>query len=240
LVHEVGHQGAALLGLVPSLQLALRAMEVGSDGARWSLFGRWISEVVADLWSVARVGITATVGLMSVLSVPRRYVFRIAADDPHPTPWLRVLISAELGNRLYPHPQWQTLAATWRALYPIHDLPRAIAWRLNTLDALVPEFCSLVVGHRPASLRGASIGEALSDGDRTPAALAAAYRQSGGFAERLARLAPARAVAALGQASASGLVDAKREAQALDTMLTIWALENTRQGLEPPGRALAA
>ena len=58
LVHEVGHQGAALLELVPSLQLVLRAKQGDApEPLVWRLWDRWISEIVSDFWSVARVGI---------------------------------------------------------------------------------------------------------------------------------------------------------------------------------------
>ena len=45
-------------------------------------------------------------GLMGVVSLPRAFVFRIDLADPHPTPWLRVKLSAAMGQALYPHPQW--------------------------------------------------------------------------------------------------------------------------------------
>src|SRR5581483_9018527 len=109
LVHEVGHQGAALLDLVASLRddlshpphpidggsvdAALGAPPVTAAWA-WSVWRKWISEIVADFWSVARVGFTATSGLIGVVSLPAAFVFRIDPDDPHPSPYLRVKLSA--------------------------------------------------------------------------------------------------------------------------------------------------
>ncbi|MBV9048401.1 MAG: hypothetical protein JOY58_09040, partial [Solirubrobacterales bacterium] len=51
LVHEVGHQAAALLGLVASLREALRARAAREPRrARvWRIWERWISEIIADL-----------------------------------------------------------------------------------------------------------------------------------------------------------------------------------------------
>ena len=120
LVHEVGHQAAALLDLVNSLRFSLRASQRGAGLARlaWQLWERWISEIVADFWSVARVGIAATLGLMAVVSLPRAFVFRLNAKDPHPLPWIRVKLSAAMGEALYPHPQWQQLSETWEGFYP--------------------------------------------------------------------------------------------------------------------------
>ena len=63
LIHEVGHQGAALLGLVPSLQPVLQAKQRETDESLvWQLWERWISEIVSDFWSVARVGVASTLG----------------------------------------------------------------------------------------------------------------------------------------------------------------------------------
>src|SRR4051794_1457443 len=63
LVHEVGHQGAALLLLVESLRAQLRSIRQRTRrGAAWHLWDRWISEIVADFWSVGRIGIGSTLG----------------------------------------------------------------------------------------------------------------------------------------------------------------------------------
>jgi hypothetical protein len=89
LVHEVGHQGAALLDLVNALREPLARMQAGAgdDAAAWQLWDRWISEIVADLWSIARIGVGSTMGLMTIVSLPRPFVFHITAGGPHPIPW---------------------------------------------------------------------------------------------------------------------------------------------------------
>src|SRR5262245_20974893 len=120
LVHEVGHQAAALLDLVRSIRPALRGLQRngGVDGAAWQYWDRCISEILADFWSVARVGITSTLGLMSVVTLPQYFVFRLNLDDPHPVPWIRVRLSCALGRALFPHPQWDRLENIWLSCYP--------------------------------------------------------------------------------------------------------------------------
>src|SRR5215510_10385216 len=88
LVHEVGHQAAALLDLMTSIRPVLQGMQRkgGPEEIAWRLYERWISEILADFWSVARVGIASTTGLMAVVSLPRVFVFRVDLDDPHPIP----------------------------------------------------------------------------------------------------------------------------------------------------------
>ena len=64
LVHEVGHQAAALLGLVESLQTEIetrRRRDRGS-GIPWETWGRTVSECIADFWSVGKLGISSHSG----------------------------------------------------------------------------------------------------------------------------------------------------------------------------------
>ena len=88
-----------------SLRPVLRGMQrerQADDRSAWQLWERWISEIVADFWAVARVGIASTLGLIAVVSLPRAFVFRIDLDDPHPVPWIRVMLSCAIGEALLP------------------------------------------------------------------------------------------------------------------------------------------
>jgi hypothetical protein len=104
--HKVGHQAAALPRLVESLKTQLRSIRQRTGLRRaWDLWDRWISEIVADFWALSRIGIGSTLGLIGLVSLPRGFVFRPSHDDPHPMPWVRVLLSCAIGDRLYPDPQ---------------------------------------------------------------------------------------------------------------------------------------
>jgi hypothetical protein len=174
LVHEVGHQAAALLGLVESLRPVLQGLQRGANPGRvaWQMWERWISEIVSDFWSVARIGIGSTHGLMGVVSLPRVFVFRLNVDDPHPIPWIRVKLSAAIGDALYPHPQWQRVSAIWGTLYPPVGLAPQAQGLLEQLLATMPSFVALLVNHRPKSLRGRSLKEVMGVDERQPARIA--------------------------------------------------------------------
>lgn len=220
LLHEVGHQGAALLDLVNAVRPRLRRRE---PAAIWRLWDRWISEILADVWAVGRIGIGAPLGLMAVVSLPRAFVFALRTDDPHPPPWIRVKVSCAVGETFYPHPQWRGLASLWDALYPIAGVdPRARA-TFEALEATLPELAALIAGHRPAALLGATLAEALATADRHPLALAALIRRHRGPSE-LATLPPTLALAAIAQARAASVMSPEREAHLLGALLTRWAL----------------
>ena len=229
LIHEVGHQGAALLGLVDSLRPMLRGLQhSGAESAMaWQLWERWISEIVADFWSVARVGVAATLGLMGVMSLPRAFVFRISQDDPHPIPWIRVKLSCALGNALYPHPQWKSLDATWEAYYPLVGLEAEKQRLLRKVESSMPALVALLVNHRPRSLRGKSLVEVLAVAERHPVQLQDYFDQWRRSQARMWRTSPALALAVVGQARADGRLGPEEESRLVGRLLTHWALRST-------------
>jgi hypothetical protein len=229
LVHEVGHQAAALLDLVDSLRPVLRGLQQGAgDGAvAWRLFERWISEIVADFWSVARIGVAAPTGLMAVVSLPRAFVFRINVDDPHPVPWLRVKLSCAMGEALYPHPQWKRLAAMWEAFYPTQGLDAESLQLLQRLQDIVPAFVSVLVEHRPATLRGRTLAQVLGTHQRRPARLALLYRLWCRLPALMYAAPPSLVFAVIGQARCDALLSPEDESLLLGKLLTHWALTST-------------
>ena len=232
LVHETGHQAAALLGLIESLRPEIqraRQGTVGPERVAWRLFERWISEVVADVYSIARVGVASTMGLIGLVSLPRAFVFRITPDDPHPFAWIRVHLSCAFGDALYPHPQWRQLARVWTSLYPIGHLPADRVRVIRALLTTTPAFVSLVLGHRSAALRGRSLGEILRSEDRSPDRLLRCYSTWTKDPAAIRRTRPALAFAVIGQARARGLLTPEAEDRLLGRLISYWALESTLQ-----------
>jgi hypothetical protein len=228
LIHEVGHQGAALLELVPSLRLVLQARQRASDAPLvWQLWERWISEIVADFWSIARVGIASTMGLIGVVSLPRPFVFRLNIDDPHPIPWIRVKLSCAIGNALYPHPQWQRLANVWESYYPVSGLDDKRRQLLKSLETSMPEFIRVLNNHRPEALRGRSLIEAMAPAERTPTRLTALFGTWHREPMQMYRSPPSLVFAVLGQARADGKLSPEDESDLLTKLLTYWAMRST-------------
>jgi hypothetical protein len=227
LVHEVGHQGAALLGLVESLRARLRLMRPSGRLQRaWVLWDRWISEIVADYWSISKIGIGSTLGLIGLVSLPRGFVFRPPDEDPHPVPWLRVLLSCAIGDRLYPDRQWDQVAATWRAMYPVRGVRPELAKVLAQLQATMPDLITVLVDHRPAPLRGRSLGEVLCSPYLQREALLRRFSEWEVDPGRMALEPPTLAFAVLGQARASGRLTPERESRILRRLIITWAVSS--------------
>lgn len=228
LIHEVGHQGAALLDLVASLRPVLQAKQRQSqDALVWQLWERWISEIIADFWSIARVGVVSTLGLIGVVSLPKPFVFRINLDDPHPIPWIRVKLSCVIGDTLFPHPQWRRLAELWEAYYPLEGLDAERIELIKRLQAGMREFSQLVADHRPKALNGRSLREALQVEARRPERLEQLFQSWQQQPAQMYRTPPSLVFAALGQAKADGKLNPEDESDLLAKLLSYWAMRST-------------
>jgi hypothetical protein len=229
LVHEVGHQGAALLDLVGPMRLAFQR-EAKRDPAHrdtWHTYERWTSEMVADLWSVAMIGIGSTLGLMGVLALPRAFVFRAVTEDPHPVPWIRAQLSCAIGEALYPDRQWKRLRAQWASFYPLESLRPRDQEILMRLAARVPDVVRVMLEHRPALLRGARLVDAMPIAERTPARLRALRTEWGNEFRAWRSAPPTLAFAVLGQARADRVTTPDLEGRLLGNLLSYWALRTT-------------
>ncbi len=229
LIHEVGHQAASLLDVIDSLRPVLRARheEDRTEQLAWRYWERWISEIFADFWSVARIGVASTLGLIGVMSLPRIFVFRLNPEDPHPVPWIRVKLSCAMGRALYPHPQWDVVEQLWESFYPPVGLAPDYRALIAAFESTMPEFVELLLTHRPASLRGRSLAEVMDTAAREPARLIEYYRAVGASPARLHQLAPSLAFAVIGQARADGLIGPEDESRTLVDLLYHWALRST-------------
>jgi hypothetical protein len=231
LFHEVGHQAAALLGLVESLrpELAAKAESISAEAPAWRLWERWISEIVADLWSVARAGVASTVGLMAVVSLPRPFVFRVQNDDPHPAPWIRVRLSAALGKAMYPQPLWEEFANAWESYYPLEGLEPGLQRTLRLLDGTIPALVSLLIHHRPPALKGHSLLEALDLDELQPSRLRAVLQRWRSAPAEMYEARPTLAFAAIGQGRVDARISPEEESLVLGKLLTHWAVTSTLQ-----------
>ncbi|HLK70271.1 MAG TPA: hypothetical protein VKU19_42870 [Bryobacteraceae bacterium] len=231
LVHEVGHQAAALLSLVESLRPVLRrkAQERPSERLAWELWERWIGEIVADLWAAGRVGIASTLGLMSVVSLPRVFVFRVNTGDPHPTPWIRVKLSAAMGNAFYPQPGWGQLVELWESYYPRSGAAPQQREVMQLLERTIPELVTLLVDHRPPALRGHSVRQALDTVELQPSRLQELLRRWRHAPQEMYQTRPIVTFAAIGQGRIDGSITPEEESAVLGKLLSHWALWSTLQ-----------
>jgi hypothetical protein len=231
LVHEVGHQMAASLDLINPLRLVLQEQQRNEPPTRkvaWICWERWISEIVADLWSVAKLGTTATFGLIGVVGLPKAFVFHIDLDDPHPFPWIRVMVSIAIGKALHPCPQWSRIAQMWEAMYPVERLPAESIALINLLRATLTDLARLLLSHQPIALGGRSLLQVLRADRRSSEHIDRVWRNVRDRRLQLYALPPTLSLAAIGQARSSGQISPNQESQLISRLLLEWAVRSSQ------------
>lgn len=232
LVHEVGHQGAALLDLVATLRHELNdriAQAPAESQPAWRMWERWISEIIADTWALGLLGISASMGVMSVLCLPRAFIFRFNMDDPHPFPWIRLKLSIAMGNHLFPDPQWEALDHVWESYYPLDQLPSQKQAVIRLLVHTMDDFIKLLVNHRTKALGGRTLRSIFPIQHRQPQQLRNLFQGWGTSLHLMRSQPPTLVLAVLGQAKHDGLINAQREGAMMEKLLRHWALAQTNR-----------
>ena len=224
LIHEVGHQVAAMLDLVPSLKakLSRRARE-GQGREAWNYFALCISEIICDTWAVGLLGISATLGLMGVVALPSYFQFRMDRIDPHPAPYLRVQLSCAFGKKIYPHLQWDKLWNLWTKFYPRQQVNPGIIKKLDDMGQEIDEFVQMVLRHRTTEMKGKTLLELFPVQERMPARLQEIAEAARVNRTEFNNLSPTLLFAVLGQAKFDLKIDAITESKVLSQQLRRWA-----------------
>ncbi|TVM03043.1 MAG: hypothetical protein CV087_07180 [Candidatus Brocadia sp. WS118] len=125
IIHEAGHQVMVRLGLVSVLPKILRyaLARAGALETTQDLFALWTSEIGPDFWTFCNTGIAQTGSIKEILALPPNHVFRISWTDPHPAPYLRVLLSFEWCRQLWGRGEWDKWEEEWLMLYPLGNVP---------------------------------------------------------------------------------------------------------------------
>jgi hypothetical protein len=142
-MHEVSHNLQSDLGLnkdVPR-QVGLRLLEADMGRFVSSVWVRWNREMFADMSALLLGGPEVVGSLMDVIGRAPAAVFGFNPRGPHPTPYLRLLISAELLRRLGFEKEAEQYSRAWTRIYPN---PRAGSIPKKVL-ATFPKACALAV-----------------------------------------------------------------------------------------------
>jgi hypothetical protein len=145
LIHESGHQVAHILDWNRELATLLErdlARKSPDAGAAW---GSWASEVAADMHAFVHTGYGSVASLHDVVSGGPT-VFRAIPGDPHPIPYIRVLLMVQTCVRFYGAGPWDALAQAWVQTQPLGqataDARKVIEESLPLLPRIV-ELCLL-------------------------------------------------------------------------------------------------
>ena len=142
-MHEVSHNLQSDLGLnkdVPR-QVGMRLLEADLGRFVSSVWVRWNREMFADMSALLLGGPEVVGSLMDVIGRAPAAVFGFNPRGPHPTPYLRLLISAEMLRRMGFEKEAEQYSRAWTRIYPnprSGSIPRKVL-------ATFPKACALAV-----------------------------------------------------------------------------------------------
>jgi len=142
-MHEVSHNLQTDLGLsrdVPR-KIAYRLLQADLGRSVAAVWARWNREMFADMSALLLGGPEVVASLMDVIGRAPAAVVAFNARGPHPTPYLRLLISTELLRRMGFTEEAERYARVWKHIYPN---PRAGSIPHAVLDTF-PKACALAV-----------------------------------------------------------------------------------------------
>lgn len=103
-------------------------------------------------------------------------------------------------------PEWDRLESIWLSYYPPQGLEGEKRKFLELLVKTMPGLATLIAHHRPRSLRGASLQEALQTDKRQPARLSQLFRSWRASRSEMYKASPTIVFAVIGQARAEGSI----------------------------------
>jgi len=225
--HEAGHQALVRLGLVMTLPVVLRAAlaRARASDAIADLFALWSSEIGPDLWTFSASGLAAAAGIREVLALPPNHVFRISWTDPHPPPYLRVLLSFECCRQEWGRGPWESWETEWKALYPLEGVSPETGTLLAEGVQCIPVIARALLTTRFRALNGRTIPELFDLRALAPWALEQRAATAREGALRLSGLSPGAQLAVFRVVKEHGWYPES----VLDRVMTQWLIQLGRR-----------
>ena len=220
ILHEAGHQALARLGLVHVIPGVIRAAlaRSGAGNSLRDLFALWSSEIGPDFWTFCAAGIAGPAGIREILALPPGHVFRVSWTDPHPPPYLRVLLSFEWCRFQWGRGPWDLWEEQWTALYPVESAAAGTRALLKEGLARLGVVARALLTTRFRALNGRTIPELFNLNAIAPATLARVAAGAASGRLDLTGLMPSAQLAVFRLIKERGLYSEER----LDRVMTEW------------------
>ncbi|MBL8233588.1 MAG: hypothetical protein JNL98_34145, partial [Bryobacterales bacterium] len=168
ILHEVSHNLQNELGLadVVPLTVGRELHRAGLPRLVASTWQRWNRETFADIAGLVLGGPGVAGSLMDVIGRAPKTVVTFVPDAPHPTPWLRMLITLELLKRMGFARQAEEYRRLWLTMYPdpgAGTIPPAL---LETAHVAIPMVVSIMAFRRWPSLGDKALAEVIRFGPK--------------------------------------------------------------------------
>lgn len=220
-LHEAGHQSLTRLQLVRALPAAFRtALErAGAPKPVCDLYALWAFEIGPDFWGFCLCGAAQAAAMRDLFAMPPTHALRLSVTDPHPPPYLRVLLTFDWCRRAFGRGRWDEWEREWEQLYPLTGGITSEARRLlQSARRFVPVVGDALFNHRFRELENRALVDLF---DLTAVSPAEVRRVAAGAASgvlNLRGLTPCAQLAVFGEIKQMRAMSEER----LDEVMTAW------------------
>jgi hypothetical protein len=159
--HEAGHQALKRTGLQTAIPKAFRAAlaRAGASETIQNMFSLWSSEIGPDFWAFCSTGLAQPAATREILALPPAHVFRVSGSDPHPPPYVRVLLCFEWTRHVWGRGDWDTWEQEWQQCYPLELASARTQQILRELKTYLPIVSSTLLNTKFRVLERRTIPE---------------------------------------------------------------------------------
>jgi len=223
ILHEAGHEAIIRLGLKNAIPNALRASlkDAGAPDSIADLFAMWALEIGPDFWAFCGSGLAQAAGIREILALPPSHVFRVSWTDPHPPPYLRVLLSFEWCRQVWGRGAWDDWKKEWQEMYPLEQAPRGTRNVLERGNAFLPAVARALIETKFVELNRRAISDLFRLSAVNPLALEKAVRSADSGKLNLCGLSPGSQLAVFRLVRERG----KLAEEVIDRAMTQWLVK---------------
>lgn len=223
ILHEAGHQAMVRLGFVKALPTAFHQAlsKAGAPDTITELFTIWTSEIGPDFWGFCASGAAQAATIKEILTLPRNHVFRISWTDPHPSPFVRALLSFEFCRQVWGRGDWDTWEEEWLEYYPPESAPPETQRFQEKTRKYLPVVARVLLNTKFSVLNGKTIPDLFNLSALSPGKLQSIARGANSGALVLEGLSPCTQLAVFRVIRDHG----RLEEETLDRIMTRWLLK---------------
>jgi hypothetical protein len=179
LIHEAGHQAAAVVGWNEELASMLATGLSGAPAGVPQEWAGWASEIGADAFAFVHTGYASVAALHDVLAAEDALVLRHTPGDPHPISYIRVLLGVEMCRQFYGYGPWDDLAQAWTQLYSLQRAEGATRNLLQVSLPLLPRIVQISLREPMRAFAGRPLAALINPERVKPEALLAMEQELG-------------------------------------------------------------
>jgi hypothetical protein len=227
ILHEVGHEAMVRLGLVSAIPKAFRQAlgRTGASSTIQDLFALWSSEIDPDFWTFCASGLAEAGAIREILALPPTQVFHVSGTDPHPPPYLRVLLSFDWCRQVWGAGVWDAWEQEWLDLYRLENAPRETQALLKKARQYLPLITRVLLHTRFGVLSGKTLSDLFNLSALAPSELQRVAKTADSGALNLRGLSPSAHLAVFRLIRDNGTLNE----EALDQLMTQWLLRLARR-----------